>query len=121
MPNVSEGWLRAWTAPTSGAQDHTQDTKDQFWSFTRGAEQHEFVVLSGGGYTALTVPHSARGMTVVFAATATQLIYKGASGDTGILIDGATGMPLNVSLRGKSSTPGFQNQGANETAQVYWW
>ena len=117
---VSQGFLRAYIASSQFGPDHTQDTQDLPWSYTSGAQQHNLVTISGGAFTALTIPASAKGVVFKMAATAVNVTLKGAAADTGILLDPQNGMPVQLSLRDNSSQIGLQNGGANFQAEFWW-
>ena len=120
MAYQSQGYLRAFVATLPDAPDHVTDTKAQSWSFTSGAAQYQRVVVSGGAFTALTVPSGALAVAVLLPATgAHEITVKGATGDTGTVISGSYGMPYCSPLR-QGAGVGFQNTGANATIDVFW-
>ena len=117
MATQSEGFLRAYSAPSAGDARHSVDTQDRAWSFSSGVKQQVQVSISGGAFTALTIPASALGVAIVLpAAAGNNLIWKGVSGDTGFRVDQQ--MPLLSSLN-QGDSMGFQNTGPTIVLDAY--
>lgn len=126
MATQSEGWVRAWNGPSAGSTLRTSDTQDLGFSFpsalAMGVAQP--VSISGGTFTALTVPASALGVAISIPQSAgNNLIWKGASTDAGWRVSGdvagSTPMPL-LSTVNQGVAMGFSNTGPNATIRVWW-
>lgn len=125
MSNYSQGFIKAYSAPSAGDEANADvNTGLLSFAFVTGAGpgatgKKEPVFLSGGLYTALTVPSGAKAYVIEIPTSATSLTFKGATGDTGQPVDGTLSVPITMPIRG-TATPGFTNNGSDVTVEVTW-
>ena len=86
--------------------------------------KQETISLTGGAFTALTVPTGSKLLVLLLGAapTAVSLVLKGVTGDTGIAIAPAsnpTGADLQIPL-GATPSIGILNNSSTVTVEAIW-
>ena len=123
MPQ-SEGFVRFYTAASAGAAAHVIDTQDLSWSVATGTAnsgQYQSVSISGGSFTALTVPASAKGIIIKLpAAAGNEMTLKGVTGDgNNIVLDASLSWPISLPLQ-QGAALGIRSIGSTRVIEVWW-